>query len=272
MIRMLTKRGAPVAALAFAAALSGCNYSVDWNDVEGVPLSEFDMSGDAPDTIQLAGPDKIIITQGDALSITIDGNDEAGEAIRFDRDGDRLTIARDKDIYDGSGSAIILVSMPAPENLEIAGSGDIEADTMASMAGIEIAGSGNVKVASIEAEELDIEIAGSGDVLAAGTTQALDLSIAGAGDVRLAELSADTVSISIAGSGNVEVASDGNVDASIAGSGNIKVTGNATCSVATAGSGSLICEPAESAAEAADEEATGEDATGEEAIGESAAD
>ena len=247
MIRMIAKRAVPIAALTLAATLSGCSYSVDWGDVEGVALSEFDMSGEAPDTIQLAGPDKIIISQGEGLSITLEGDEEAGEALRFDRDGDRLTIARDRDIYDGSGSALILVTMPAPEALEVAGSGDIEAVAMASNAEIDIAGSGNVKVASIEAEELDVNIAGSGDVSAAGTASVLDLSIAGSGDVRFAELTADTVAISIAGSGNVNVASNGTVDASIAGSGNIKVTGSATCSVSTAGSGSLKCSPAEAA-------------------------
>ena len=261
MIHKFAKRAVPIAALTLAATLAGCSYSVDWSDeVEGVALSEFDTSGEAPDTIQLAGPDKIVITEGDGLSITLEGDDEAGDALRFDRDGDRLTIARDRDVYDGSGSALILITMPAPEALEIAGSGDIESATMASDAEIEIAGSGNVKVEAIAAEELDVSIAGSGDVYAAGTASVLDLSIAGNGNVRFGELTADTVSISIAGSGNVNLASNGSVDASVAGSGNINVTGSATCSVSTAGSGSLKCSPAEAEAAPA-APATADDAT-----------
>ena len=256
------KRVAPIAALALGTALSGCAFMVDYDDVEGVPLAELDMSGEAPNTIRLAGPDRVIIAEGEGLDITLEGDSEAGDALRFDRNGNRLTIARDRKIFDGRGSAIVRVTMPAPENLEIAGSGEIESATVASNAELEIAGAGSINVASVEAERLEVDIAGSGDIRAAGTADTLDVDIAGSGNVRLGELNAENVSVDIAGSGDVELASDGRVDAEIAGSGNVRVTGSATCSVETAGSGSLTCRPAETAEQAATEDTT-EDAAAE---------
>lgn len=245
------KKGASaLAALALGASLSGCAYINDWGEVEGVPLAELDMSGDAPSEITLAGPDKVMIAEGDTLTITLEGDDEAGDALRFDRDGNRLTIARDSKIYDGSRPAIVRMTMPAPGALGIAGSGTIEAASMASTAEIEIAGSGAITVDSIEADRLDVEIAGSGDVMAAGTASVLSIEIAGSGDVRLAELTADDVSVEIAGSGNVSLASNGKVDAEIAGSGDVVVVGSATCTVSTAGSGSLTCRPGPETADA----------------------
>ena len=263
MIAWFAKRAAPLAALALGAALSGCAYMTDFDEVSGVPLADLDLSGEAPDTIGLVGPDKVVISEGDTFTVTLDGDAEAGGALRFDLDGNDLTIARDSKVYDGSRSAIVRITMPPAANLEIAGSGSIEADTMASEAEIEIAGSGDISVASIAAERLSVEIAGSGTVTAAGSAKVLSVEIAGAGDVKLAELMADDVSVEIAGSGDVEVASNGTVDANIAGSGDVVVTGNATCSLQSAGSGSLSCRPTETAAADETDAAEGEEAAAE---------
>lgn len=264
MFHWFAKRAAPLAALALGVTVAGCSYSYEWDEVEGVPLAELDMSGDAPATIQLAGPDKVVISEGEGLTITLEGNAEAGEALRFDRDGERLTIARDRSVYDGNGSATVLIAMPAPSNLEIAGSGNIESATMASEAEIEIAGAGGIKVESLEAESLSVDIAGAGEVGAAGTAQSLSVSIAGSGDVRLGDLMADDVSVSIAGSGDVEVTSNGTVNADIAGSGDVVVNGSASCSVQSAGSGSLTCKPNAASEETEAEEAVTEEETAEE--------
>ncbi|MBV7265609.1 DUF2807 domain-containing protein [Erythrobacter sp. WH131] len=223
----------------------------DWDNVDGVPLAELDTSGAAPSEIVLAGPDRIIITEASELAISVEGDAKAGQALRFDRNGDRLTIARDRNIFDGSGRATILVSMPPPAELGIAGSGAIEAASMARQdAQLEIAGSGNIVVGAIDADRLEVEIAGSGDVTAAGRATRLSIEIAGSGDVNFADLTADDVSVEIAGSGDVELASDGVVAAEIAGSGDVTVYGSASCSVESAGSGSLTCRPPETAAAA----------------------
>ena len=249
MINTLAKgfarKAAPFAALAMGAALSGCGFAGNWDQVEGEPLAELDMSGDAPSELALSGPDTVEITTGDTLAITLDGNADAGAALRFDRDGDRLTIGRDKEAYDGNGKAIIRITMPAASMLAIAGSGTIKADTMASDATIKVAGSGDVTVTSLAAEGLAVDIAGSGDVTAAGTAKTLSVDIAGNGDVHLGGLTADEVDIGIAGSGDVDLASNGKVTARIAGSGDITVTGTAECSLDNAGSGTLTCRSGE---------------------------
>lgn len=264
MIKHIAQRSAPLAALAMGAGLAGCSVSYDFNEVDGVPLSEFDQSGDAPTEVSLAGSDQVIITEGDSLSITLDGSDKAGEAMRFERSGDRLNIARDSNVYDGSEKAIVRIEMPAPAGLKIAGSGEIESAAMASDAEVDIAGSGSITIAELEAAELDVDIAGSGSVSAnAGSVERLTVDIAGSGNVGLGDVMADDVEVEIAGSGNVNLASDGTVDAEIAGSGQITVTGSASCSVDSAGSGSLTCRPAASTAEA-DDEATEEEAATEE--------
>ncbi len=263
MTNSFIRNMAPAAALALGATLGGCNMNFDAASFEGVPLSELDLGGDAPTGLELAGPDSVVVTDGAEFAVTIDGDPDAVEAVRFDRDGETLEIGRDTDIFDGSGKATIRVTMPAPRELGIAGSGAIEADTMAADAEIGIAGSGDVKIASIDADSLEVSIAGNGDVTTSGTADNLEISIAGSGNAKFAELKAETVDISIAGSGDIELASDGTVNASIAGSGDIRVTGNATCSMDAAGSGTMTCSPAPATAALTTEPNGGEDAAGE---------
>ncbi len=257
-------RVAPAIALAMGASVAGCNMSFDMSKFDGVPLAELDLGGDPPKGLELAGPDSVVVTEGSEFAVTIDGDPDAVEAVRFDRDGETLEIGRDTDIFDGSGKATIRVTMPAPRELGIAGSGAIEADTMAANAEIGIAGSGDVRISSMDANRLEVSIAGNGDVTTSGTADELEISIAGSGNAQFADLKADKVEISIAGSGDIELASDGTVHASIAGSGDIRVTGDATCSIDAAGSGSLVCEPAPAAATAElTDEADGDDAAAE---------
>ena len=41
MIKRIAKRTTPIAALAIAAALSGCSYTTSWDTVDGVAFDEF---------------------------------------------------------------------------------------------------------------------------------------------------------------------------------------------------------------------------------------
>lgn len=98
---------APAAASTLGTALSGCSLAIDWGEVEAIQRVDFDTSGEGPSEVTIAEPDSLVINQGQRLSTTIEGNAEAGNALRFDRDAERLTIVRDTNIFDGSEKAII---------------------------------------------------------------------------------------------------------------------------------------------------------------------
>ena len=240
MFDRFLKKMAPAAVMAIGLTLSGCNISI--NGDEGVPLAELDQSGDAPTGVALLGPDTIIISEGDTLGITVEGNDKVVEAMRFTLEGGTLGVMRDSDIWDGDDKATVRVTMPAPEDLNMAGSGRIEVATMASQANINIAGSGTIEVTAIASDSLEVAMAGSGSVKASGTSKSLEVAVVGSGKTDLSGLKVDTAEISIAGSGDVNLASDGTVEANIAGSGNVTVTGEATCEVSSMGSGKVTCK------------------------------
>lgn len=242
MIHKLLKGLAPVAALAIGALASGCDgVHVNIGDSKGVPLAELDTSGPAPSGIVLAGPDHVIVTDGDALDIDVSGDPEAVEALRFTLDDNTLGIMREKDSWKSDGRATVRVTMPAPKSITLAGSGTIEAASLAGDAEVTIAGSGKASLTSVAAASLDTTIAGSGTLEAAGRAESLDLTVAGSGSARMDELKVEAADVTIAGSGDASFASDGKVDASIMGSGSVTVLGRAECTVSSMGSGTLRC-------------------------------
>lgn len=233
----------PVIAIALAAGVAGCDGKVSINGEEGKPLAELDMSGQAPDELVLAGPDEIRVTTGDKLAISVEGDPEVKDQIRFSlKDGSLAIHRKDKAFGSGDKVAIVNVTMPAPREVVMAGSGKITTAQLASKAEVTVAGSGTIETGSVSGESLDVTIAGSGNFRAAGNVKTLDMTIAGSGSAQMDALKVDKADISIAGSGSTSFASDGEVEASIMGSGNVTVKGRARCTVSSMGSGKLVCE------------------------------
>ena len=77
MITRIFKGLAPVFAVAAATGLSGCNGNISINDKEGVPLAELDLAGNSPTELVVAGPDKVIVAEGETLAIDVSGDQDA---------------------------------------------------------------------------------------------------------------------------------------------------------------------------------------------------
>ena len=249
-LKSILRGVAPLAALAFAAAASGgCDkMHVSINGEEGKKLSELDLTGAPPTEVALLGPDTVRIAQGEALAISVDGDPEVVEEMRFTLKDGKLGILRKGPRVNDDRVATVNVTMPAPKKLMMAGSGKIFAPALArESARVTVAGSGAVETERVETDELKVDIAGSGSYRAAGNAKSLRLAIAGSGDARMGALKVDEAKVDIAGSGDSTFASDGNVRANIMGSGEVRVIGRATCKVSSMGSGRLVCEPAASA-------------------------
>jgi Putative auto-transporter adhesin, head GIN domain len=242
--KRFVKACAPLIAVGLLTLLSGCDkahISIDGED--GKPLSELDMSGAAPHGLVLLGPDTVNITTGDKLAITVEGDKALAENLRFTLKDGTLGVLRKDGMWSSKDSVTVHVTMPAPDQLTMSGSGKIKAATLAKKAEVTIAGSGDVETNAIAADKLEVTIAGSGSYRANGQVAHLDMNIAGSGNANMEGLKAEKAEISIAGSGSSRFASDGEVKANIMGSGEVRVSGRASCTVSALGSGKLICEP-----------------------------
>lgn len=253
MFHKLIKGIAPAAAMALSAAVAGCgDVNVEIDGEKGVPLAKLDMSGDAPTQLVLAGPDTVVISEGAALDIDVSGDAEVVELVRFTLKDGTLGILRQSGNHKNDGTAVIRVTMPAPEALTIAGSGTIESAVMADEPDINILGSGSLVVQGLKARTADVNVAGSGSFTTSGSVDKLDLSLLGSGSAAMRDLKVQTADISIAGSGDAEFASDGKVDARIMGSGTVLIHGRATCQIRAMGSGKVVCRNVEEASASAE--------------------
>lgn len=241
-MKIITPFLGPIAALGLAVAVAGCGEMSIKVDGDGVPLSELDTSGAAPTGIALAGPDTVIVTTGSQFTITVEGDAAVTDLLRFELDGDDLTIYREGDNWSDTQRATVRVTMPSVNELVILGSGTIESDNLTGQAEVKIAGSGTARAAKVDAETLAIDFGGSGRFEGTGKAESLDFSVAGSGTADMTELAVGDAEVNIAGSGNAAFASDGKVAANIVGSGTVRVSGGATCTVTSVGSGELICD------------------------------
>jgi hypothetical protein len=237
------KAVAPVVALAIAGGLAGFDKAnVNFNGEEGKELADLDMSGDAPSEVSLLGPDTVDIRDGEKLAIQVEGSEEAKERMRFVLKDGSLGILRRNGDWSDKQLATVIVTIPAPAKINLAGSGRMTAASVSDHPEINVAGSGSLNLASVSAAKMEVNIAGSGSLKAAGTTDKLELNVLGSGSADLAALKVGSANVNVAGSGNTTFASDGDVNANIMGSGDVTVKGRARCKVHTIGSGSLVCE------------------------------
>lgn len=191
--------------------------------------------------IELAGADNVVVTRGDAFSVTASGPQSVLDVLVLQvRDG-KLEVRRQR----GSmirGTATIAVTMPALSDIAIAGSGDVTADSLTGEAAeVAIAGSGNATLTNIAVTRMEINIAGAGDFSGAGTARTTEVAIAGSGDVAAPELSSETGDISIAGSGDVRLKVTQTASIDIIGSGDVEITGGARCTTSKMGAGDVRC-------------------------------
>lgn len=199
------------------------------------------------DRVVLRGPDDIIVTTGPNASVRAEGDHAALEKLEVSvRDG-TLIVGRVKEGWFGSGvqrgKATVKVTMPAIRGADIAGSGDMTIDRVATAAfETAIAGSGSLDVASLETQELGFSIAGSGDVrIGAGKSEQMTAAIAGSGNLDLTAVNVGNAKISIVGSGDVKANVSDHADVTIIGAGDVEITGGAECKVSKMGAGDVRC-------------------------------
>lgn len=230
-----------------AVALSGCNMFA--RDRASGQTASRDYPVGAFTRLAVAGDYDVEVRTGGRVGVRAEGAANRLEAMKVEVDGDTLNIGRRKNPgWNWSGNwsdgdkVRLVVTVPALQGAELAGSGDIRVDRATGPAFTgSIAGSGDLRLAAVDAKSVKLEIAGSGSIHAAGKADTVAYEIAGSGDIDAPGLAAKTASVSIAGSGGVTGHASESAEIDIAGSGDVILTGGAKCTVSKAGSGDASC-------------------------------
>jgi putative autotransporter adhesin-like protein len=105
--------------------------------------------------------------------------------------------------------------------------------------GVRIEGAGDLKLAGLDADTLEVEIEGSGDVEASGTVGTLTATVQGAGDADLSALQARTATVTVQGAGDAQLNVTDSLTVTVQGAGDVSYTGNPRVSSDVEGSGDL---------------------------------
>ena len=154
--------------IAAPAALAACDGGdIEINGQKAVPLSEITIAGAPPAKVMLASGDTVILTEGDTFAIKVEGT--GTESLRFVRDSELIAVTRENG-WSGSSKATIRITMPAPSEIIIGGSGEVEMPALkADTAEVTIGGSGDVAFASDGTVEANI--GGAGDIKVSGNAK-----------------------------------------------------------------------------------------------------
>lgn len=200
--------------------------------VLGSPDVEYRQSSGSKTTVSIYGSDNLV----DLLEVsTVNGvlqvNIKKGVKILG---GERRmkVIASSSSLtgVDIKGSADVYlkgVIKGADLNLNITGSGDIEAENLQyTNLSAFVKGSGDIDVKNVKATAVRTVVSGSGDVAIKGSAQQATLTVNGSGDISADKLTAANVVATVSGSGDISCYASKQLDAKVSGSGDIEYKGS----------------------------------------------
>lgn len=221
--------------LILVIALSGCNVVRGSGDIitETREVSGFDR-------VDLSGTGDVIITQGEAESLTIETDDNVMEHITSEVRGGTLYLGTEDFMNVLPSRLVFTLGVEELTAADVSGSGSIKAESIeANSLDLGVSGSGSVEIDSLAADELKVSISGSGDVDLAGEVPEQEIDISGSGRYRAGDLLSENATVSVSGSGDVTIWATDSLDADVSGSGTIDYYGNPTVNTSTSGSGEV---------------------------------
>jgi hypothetical protein len=222
------------AASALALVLSGCMPFL------AGPMASEEREIDAASVVVLATSGDLTIREGEPR-LVIHAPENALDRLTSEVEGDSLVLGTTPGPGFGIGRVRYELSLPDLEGIELAGSGDIDADVSSDgTLRVVLDGSGDIDWTGLDADRVDVRLSGSGDIELEGSATGLTVELEGSGNVSADDLDAREAVVSIDGSGNVDVAARDTLSASIAGSGRISYSGDPQVDEDVSGSGDVV--------------------------------
>ncbi len=184
----------------------------------------------------------VILTQGEPLAVSIEGDDNIVPLIETTVTDRKLTIKTESfTSFRITKPLIVHVVVPALLSIRVTGSGDVKiAKWMGESMDFYSSGSGDISVDDLETVRITVRMSGSGDILfkSGGVVENHTVSISGSGDYK-ALLESREVDATTSGSGNISIWATEKLSARVSGSGDIQYYGSPTLDKSDTGSGSV---------------------------------
>ena len=194
------------------------------------------------DSLEFAGFGRLIVTQGNEESLSIEVDDNLLRYIDTDVVGDTLKIEFDDNIVlrPTDNSIIFNLSVIDLVSIDISGAGSFEIGELVSdELDVSMSGAGQIDIDSIEATELKVVLNGAGHIDISGTVMRQDITISGLGDFNAIDLETEETTVNISGAGDVDLWVNAELDITISGAGSVSYYGDPDVSQSVSGLGSI---------------------------------
>lgn len=193
--------------------------------------------------IELDYPAQVYVTQGDKVSLTIEGEDNLLPGLKTTVRNDTLRIyyePEDGQYVRSTKAVVIHVVVKDLNDVEFDGAGELNVDQLETdELHISVSGAGSLKLKEMQIKDLSIDLSGAGSVNATGEADNLDLTISGFGSFNGKDLHNKTANIQLSGAGSATVWVDDELDAAISGAGSVNYYGSPDVTKNISGAGSV---------------------------------
>jgi hypothetical protein len=213
-----------------------------------VVTEERDVSGF--DSVFVSGMGKVIVTQGNEESLTIETDDNLMQYIETKVSAGRLELGFSDDVkfsedgrgkvIDPSDSIIFHLSLIDLSQINISGAASFEIQELdADRFEIVLGGAGDVRIDSLSATDLVVEVSGAGDIDLAGQVETQDISLDGLGNYDAFDLESQGATVQISGAGSANIWVRDTLNVKISGAGDVDYYGNPSLTESITGAGSI---------------------------------
>lgn len=206
------------AAVFIVLAVSACDVNVLGVRGSGNVISETRDVSDFSEIAVLGSADVVVVVDG-SESLTVEAEDNIMPLLRIEVRNGRLELGSESSI---SPTTKIRYTISA-----------------ARLDAVSVSGSGDITAIGIDADSFDVEIDGSGRIEAAGTAGTLSVEISGSGNYVGEDLVASVGTVRVSGSGDAVVNITDELDADVSGSGDIEYIGEPNITSSISGSGDI---------------------------------
>jgi hypothetical protein len=187
---------------------------------------------------------RVIISQGESESLTIEGSDNLVALIQTKVTADKLIIDTEKPIsilsMDKEDVLTFTIMVKDLSELTVSGAGDVQMDALNTTSlDLVMSGAGNVTIEQFEAEELSATISGAGSLEVSGQVTEATIEISGAGGVKAGDLESQTATVNITGLGGVTVWVTEQLNGTISGAGSVSYYGDPQTNTNSTGLGNF---------------------------------
>jgi hypothetical protein len=176
------------------------------------------------DRLEVSGNIEVDVVPGDSGRVAVTGGKDVVDRVRTDVSGGVLHLH----IVD---HGIVIGPDPFDDVIVQVSAGTLD--------GIRVEGAGDLTLTNLDADALDVEVDGSGEIEATGTVDSLAATIQGSGDASLSGLVARRATVTVQGSGDAELNVADALTVTVQGSGDVSYRGDPRVQSTVEGSGDL---------------------------------